>query len=213
MAVQLQSGSTAPFHRKILPLNRRLWFLVFCLTRALFKPFFSIRTEGRHHLPSKKGFLLLPKHQYWQDIPLLGLAVNRPLYYIAKYELFRYPIVQPVLHALGGIPLNREKPFNTRRAFRDAVAVLERGEGLVIFPEGTYVKNSMGRGHSGMLRFILKRIQVPIIPVGIQYCRSCRPTKVRIRFGTPMKCIENSVEMKQIMTEIAGLSALQRSRV
>jgi len=65
---------------------------VFGLTRIAAKlclyPFFRIQVYGLENLPGKNAFILLPKHQRWEDIPLLSLATPRPLYYIAKHELF-----------------------------------------------------------------------------------------------------------------------------
>ena len=189
-------------------LNHTMWLTVYCLTKALFSPFFKIITVGRHHIPTSGGFILLPKHQCWQDIPLLGLAAGQPLYYIAKYELFRYPIINNWLRSLGGIPLNRKKPLHTRWSFRTAVQLLQHGRGLVLFPEGTYFKSSVGRGRGGMLRFITNRIQIPLIPVGIRYYRKDRKTQVKIRFGAPIKDAVGETMIDRIMTEIAYLSSL-----
>jgi 1-acyl-sn-glycerol-3-phosphate acyltransferase len=192
----------------MVPISRKIWALAYTLADLFLTPFFHVETVGKHFLPLKDGFILLPKHQCWQDIPLLGLAAGRPLYYVAKYELFRYPVIQRILRLLGGIPLNREKPLQTRWSFRAVVEVLQKGEGLVLFPEGTYFVKTMGNGRSGMLRYILNRIQVPLIPVGIQYRRKGQATQVSIRFGAPIKRSEDSSIMKKIMTDIAVLSAL-----
>ena len=50
------------------------------LARILLLPFFRLETDGLHNLPRDSAFILLPKHQRWEDIPLLGLATPRPLY-------------------------------------------------------------------------------------------------------------------------------------
>ena len=85
-----------------------LFWLSKYIGKVLFYPFFQIQTNGLENLPEGKAFILLPKHQRWEDIPLLGLGTQRPLYYVAKYELFRNPISRWFLSSLGGIPLNRE---------------------------------------------------------------------------------------------------------
>jgi 1-acyl-sn-glycerol-3-phosphate acyltransferase len=194
--------------KRYVPISRQLWGGVYCIADTLLAPFFRVQTSGAHYIPSKNGFLLLPKHQYWHDIPLLGLAAARPLYYIAKYELFQYPLISRLLKSLGGIPLNRQKPIHTRWSFRAAVEVLVKGNGLVLFPEGTYFQNSMGDGRSGMLKFILNRVQVPLIPVGVEYSSTRRPQEVYIRFGAPIKPSLQSIRLEQVMDEIARLSGL-----
>ena len=73
------------------------------LSRSTFWPLFAIRREGVNHLPQAGGFVLLPKHQRWEDIPLLSLACPRPLYYVAKAELFSNAKAHsvPVMHSIS----------------------------------------------------------------------------------------------------------------
>lgn len=192
----------------MVPINRRLWRAVYCMTDLFLTPFFKLNVGGTHHIPSCRGCILLPKHQRWQDIPLLGLAAGRPLYYVAKYELFQNSSIRQLLLALGGIPLNREQPLNTRKSFRACVEALAQGEGLTLFPEGTYFQNRMGQGRSGMLRYILNRVSVPLIPVGIQYRRLGWREEVFIRFGAPIKDTQDPAVLSQVMIRIAELSGL-----
>lgn len=151
--------------------------------RLLLSPRFKIKTSGFEHLPAQGGFVLLPKHQRWEDIPLLALASPRPLCYIAKYELFQNPLSGWLLSNLGGIPLNRSRPIESRESLKRMVEYLEKGEGIVLFPEGTYYKNKMGPGRLALLRMILSRSSSPIIPVGISYCGRVGRTLVRINCG------------------------------
>jgi 1-acyl-sn-glycerol-3-phosphate acyltransferase len=74
--------------------GRKNWavWITRAVGRILLSPFFCLETEGIENLPQKSAFVLLPKHQRWEDIPLVGLATPRPLYYIAKYELFKNPV-------------------------------------------------------------------------------------------------------------------------
>lgn len=208
MTVDKSSGEAGRRNRKITPIPHQLWNAAYCVTHALLAPFFRMNVMGAHFIPAEEGFILLPKHQCWQDIPLLGIAVGQPLYYVAKYELFRYPLIHWLARSLGGIPLNRERPIQTRWSFRAAVEVLEKGNGLVLFPEGTYFQNSMGSGRSGMMRFILNRVQVPLIPVGIKYTPNRRRQEVRIRFGAPIKFDGSPAVMDRVMGHIAVLSGL-----
>lgn len=172
-----------------LPIFERKASIV-CLTKitaGLFlSPFFSIKTSGLENLPIKSAFILLPKHQRWEDIPLLSLATSRSLYYIAKHELFLNPLSRWLLCSLGGIPLNREHPLESRRSIKMMLEFLKNGEGVVIFPEGTYFRNKMGPGYAGLIRMVLSRVTLPFIPVGMTYSKKRLRTVIRISFGMPV---------------------------
>lgn len=91
------------------------------------------------------------------------------------------------------------------------VEFLEKGEGVVIFPEGTYFRNAMGPGRTGIVRHIIPRLTLPFIPVGINYSgKGCR-TLVRINFGKPIYAhseISPDELLDRIMKDIGELSGL-----
>ncbi len=191
---------------------------VFRVTRVTAKlvlfPFFRIRAEGISHFPQQGGFILLPKHQRWEDIPLLALASPRPLYYVAKQELFRSPLARWFIASLGGIPLNRKRPLESRDSLRHVTGLLRKGEGVVVFPEGTYFPDAVGPGQRGLIRMLRRRADVPFLPVGIRYGKEGRPRPVRIAFGEPVRRIPGMDEAEWVdglMREISALSDLPLS--
>jgi len=193
---------------------RRNW--VFWATRFTARMvlafFFRLEIRGREHLPPGGAFVLLPKHQRWLDIPLLSLAAPRPLYYVARDDLFESPMSKWFLSSLGGIPLNRRRPFETRDSLRAVEGCLQKGEGMVVFPEGTYYVNTMGSGHVGIVRFIVSRFCLPVIPVGIHYTESRARTQVLINFGEaryPDPAITPSLFLTRVMKDIEGLSGFR----
>ena len=197
-------------------LGRKEW--VFRVTRALGRlflaPLFDLHVAGAEHLPRSRAFVLLPKHQRWEDIPLLAIATPRPLYYVAKYELFQNPLSRWYLTALGGIPLNRRRPLESRRSMKAVIQFLKEGEGVVIFPEGTYYRERMGPGHGGIIRLILSRLTLPFVPVGIRYHEFMGRTRVEVRFGRPFETKRDTpytALLEQMMGEIARLSGFNRN--
>jgi 1-acyl-sn-glycerol-3-phosphate acyltransferase len=181
------------------------------LVRVWLTPFFRMEVGGLKNLPRDRAFILLSKHQRWQDIPLLSLATPRPLYYIAKYELFKNALSNRFFSALGGIPLNRGRPLESRRFLQAIIQLLEKGEGVVIFPEGTYYPNKMGPGQTGMIKFVLSRLKLPFIPVGINYAANGWRTRVRINFGKAFHAdptVAADSFVRHMMKEIAALSGL-----
>jgi 1-acyl-sn-glycerol-3-phosphate acyltransferase len=198
-------------------MGRREW--VFGITktvgRVLLSPFFRLITGGVNNLPQESAFILLPKHQRWEDIPLLGLATPRPLYYVAKSELFTNPLSKWFLVSLGGIPLNRQRPLESRHSIKSLVSLLREGEGAVVFPEGTYYVDKMGSGHVGMIRLILSRVAPPFIPVGVSYSRKGFRTVVRINYGKPVHAepgMSPRALLDHMMKQIEDLSGLGQEK-
>jgi 1-acyl-sn-glycerol-3-phosphate acyltransferase len=174
---------------------------------------FDIEVFGLENLPPNSSFILLPKHQRWEDIPILGLVVQRPLYYIAKYELFINPVSSFLISSMGGVPLNRRRPRESLNGIINMFDNLMDREGVVIFPEGTYFEGRMGPGKTGLLRMIQSRLTLPYIPVGIRYAGKDIRTSVIVRLGKPVlkdskEVIENFSSL--IMKEIADLSGLEQ---
>ena len=191
--------------------NEHLFKIIKPLARVLLAPFFRIEVVGAQNLPADNAFILLPKHQRWVDIPLLGLATPRPLYYIAKFELFKNALSNWFFKALGGIPLNRQRPLESRRSLSATIELLKMGEGIVIFPEGTYYRDQMGPGQAGMVRFVISRLSLPLIPVGINYAAGSWRSCVRISFGNafhPEPHLPLDKFFNHLMAEMAHLSGL-----
>ncbi|MCP3955583.1 MAG: 1-acyl-sn-glycerol-3-phosphate acyltransferase [Desulfobacterales bacterium] len=179
------------------------------ILKMLLFPFFRLEVSGLRNLPRDSAFILLPKHQRWEDIPFTGFAIPRQLYFVAKYEIFRTRFSDRLFKALGGIPLNRQKPIESRRYLLSTIRMLEKGEGLVVYPEGTYYRKKMGPGHTGMLRFILARLSMPLIPVGMRYSLAGWRIHVRVDIGqvTYQRPFEPADQLLiRLMGEMAALS-------
>ena len=195
------------------PPGRNEWisYIIKFLARIILTPCFHIQATGTENLPLNRAFILLVKHQRWEDIPLLSLATPRPLYYIAKYELFKNVPGNWFFNALGGIPINRQRPLESRRFLQATIELLEKGEGVVIFPEGTYYRDKMGPGQTGMVRFVLSRLALPFVPVGINYSSPGGRILVRINFGKPFyanSTLPADAFVDSMMEKIARLSGL-----
>jgi 1-acyl-sn-glycerol-3-phosphate acyltransferase len=162
------------------------------LARLVFSIFYRIETEWKTTLPDHGPMIILPKHQYWTDIPIVSLAFKPLLYFVAKKELFKYPLIRNYLSFLGGLPVDREQSIRTLDSFKALVSLLKAGEKIVIFPEGTYVRNGVGSGKSRLLQMILRfqselGYSIPFIPVGIRYGgRSGWRRRVEVRVGSPL---------------------------
>jgi 1-acyl-sn-glycerol-3-phosphate acyltransferase len=189
------------------------------LTQAVFSIFYRIETEERTTLPIHGPMIILPKHQYWTDIPIISLAFRELLYFVAKKELFRYPLIRDYLSLLGGLPVDRKQSIRTLDSFKGLVSLLRAGEKVVIFPEGTYFRNGVGSGKSRLLQMILKfqselGSPIPFIPVGIRYGeRSGWRRRVEVCIGAPLFAERESDAIPlthRAIEEISHLSRLPR---
>ncbi len=106
--------------------------------------------------------------------------------------------------------MNREKPLASRRYLKRVIDHLNTGEGVVIFPEGTYRKGFMGPGRPGLVRMVISKTSPPFLPVGIRYSGGLRK-HVDIRIGQPVmagRSKEAGFFLDRMMTEIERLSGL-----
>ena len=197
--------------------------IIYSLTRKIaqlvFSIFYKIEIEVKGVLPDQSPVIILPKHQYWTDIPLVSLAFHPRLYFVAKKELFRYPLIRHYLSLAGAIPVDREKSIRTLDSFKMLIALLKANERIVIFPEGTYFRNIVGAGKGRLLQMILKfqeelKQKISFVPVGIRYGeRKGWRRRVEICIGFPLFAERESDAIaltERAMEEISRLCRLPR---
>jgi 1-acyl-sn-glycerol-3-phosphate acyltransferase len=150
---------------------------------------FTLDVQGLEHLPRCGPAIICPKHQRWEDIPIIGMALPPPLHYIAKVELFRYPLVRELLGAWGGVPVDRSRPRATLSSFKRLLPLLRDRAYIVLFPEGTYVRGRVGPGKHRLMQLLLKLQgqngveRLPFVPVGVSYRPGPRGCAVQVRVG------------------------------
>ena len=162
------------------------------LTRQTLGRFFTLRVEGLEHLPAPGPAIICPKHQRWEDIPVIGMALPPPPHFIAKVELFRQPVVRELLGAWGGVPVDRQNPRATLSSFRRLLPLLTKGAFIVVFPEGTYFSGRVGPGKHRLIQLLLK-LQgqeglgfLPFVPVGVAYEPRRWGYTVHVKLGPPL---------------------------
>ena len=174
-----------------------------------------VRVEGLENLPSCGPAIICPKHQRWEDILAVGLALPPPLHYIAKVELFVSPFQREFLRALGGVPVDRQNPRATLSSFRRLLSLLKERAYLGLFPEGTYVPERVGPGRYRLIQMLLKGQEsnglgpLPFVPVGLSYREGSPGLAVTVRLGVPLTALgaEQAPALTQaLMREIARLS-------
>jgi glycerol-3-phosphate dehydrogenase (NAD(P)+) len=168
--------------------------IAYWLVRGILQPFFHIYLRlsriGREHIPPEGPVILASNHRSFLDPFVIAVMARRPIYFVAKKELFVNRPIAWLLGALGAFPIDRHG--GDQAAMATARAILERGDGVLIFPEGTRIRpGALGRPKRGVGRLALET-GAPVVPIAVHGTEAVRngwrfrPHKVRIRAGAPL---------------------------
>jgi 1-acyl-sn-glycerol-3-phosphate acyltransferase len=151
-----------------------------------------MEVTGAEHVPTGGPAVLAVNHGSQIDPIVVAAAVPRRCTFLAAAELLAMPVLGALIRPFRLIPIKRG--VFDRRAIEECLARLERGEALVIFPEGKISADGrLQPAHDG-LAFIAGRAGVPIVPIGIAGTYEVWPLgtriphrgKITVRIGEPI---------------------------
>jgi 1-acyl-sn-glycerol-3-phosphate acyltransferase len=143
-------------YRRFVTSIDRLCFRVYCR---------KFEVIGREHVPLEGGLILASNHMNNADPPAICIAVPRHPTFMAKKEMFGWPVLGPAFRLFGAFPVRRTEA--DLAALRAATELVQRGDMLVMFPEGTRSRTGgLGKGHPGTALVAL-RTGAPILPVAV----------------------------------------------
>nr|MBU6203078.1 1-acyl-sn-glycerol-3-phosphate acyltransferase [Acidobacteriota bacterium] len=201
--------------------HRIAYVLVRDALAVLCKIWFRYSVSGREHLPTSGPYIIAPIHRSNIDTPLASFVTRRRVRFMGKDSLWKHAPIGKIFTVLGGFPVTRGSA--DLEALRRCVAVLDGGEPLVMFPEGTRQHGPQVHPlFEGPAYVALKR-GVPIVPVGIggsenvmrKGSKMIWPRKCHITIGSPITVEHGGTGRvdRQRMTEITAelTSRLQHS--
>ncbi len=186
----------------------------------LYKVLFFYRVKGKENLPKEGGYIICSNHLSNNDPIFLGLGVNRQIYYMAKAELFKNPILSALIRALGAFPVQRGA--GDGKAINEAENIIKQKKMLGIFIEGTRSKTGEFLRPKSGAAIIASQMNAPVLPLCITPKTKDKKVKlfhrITISIGKPMTPAELGLDSeagpeayrsaaRKIMNEIKSLRA------
>jgi len=156
-----------PFFRWVgLPISIGLaWVLM-----TVLGPF---RVRERARVPRSGGLIILANHLADVDPIAVQISCPRPVYFMAKSELFKMPILGWVLRMFRAFPVKRGEP--DRSALRQAAETAKAGQVVCVFPEGQLSENGQLQELKAGSALVVKLAGVPVICCGLKRTNAIMP--------------------------------------
>ncbi len=184
--------------------------------RAVFRIIFSLtgglKSIGEENIPSDGGVILAPNHISYADPPAVGSAMKRQVHFMAKEELFKPAIMGYIISAVGSFPVKRGTA--DRKAIKQALDLLRKGEVVCIFPEGTRsLDGNLQKAEPGIGLIALKS-GCPVVPVAVAGTNKVLPSDkkerqrhlITIEYGKPIKFddLQNETDSSKAKEEVGN---------
>jgi len=152
---------------------------------GLAKLYFRLDSRGREHMPAHGPFVLAPVHRSNLDFILMSTLTRTRMRYMGKASIWKWSWGGKFVSMLGAFPVHRGSA--DRAALRTCLQVIENGEPVLIFPEGTRRSGPVVEDLFDGPAYVAARAGVPIVPVGIGGSDMAMP--VGAKFIKPHKIV------------------------
>jgi 1-acyl-sn-glycerol-3-phosphate acyltransferase len=151
----------------------------------MLRTFWRLHVHGAERVPLSGPLIVACNHVSYFDPPALGVAMPRPIHYMAKQELFTIPVLGTVITWLNAFPVDRSR--GDRAAIKRSLQVLQSGAALGIFPEGT--RNTTGEIQPQLgVALLASLAKAPVLPAFVSgSAKANRFGRIDVAFGEPME--------------------------
>lgn len=145
------------------------WRTIAAIVLPIFGAMVDLRIRKGSALPTSGPFILSPNHYSEIDPIVMGVVVwklRRTPRFLAKASLFRVPALGWLLRFTGQIPVQRDASSQLGQPLQAAKVLIDRGQGVIVYPEGTLTKDPdlwPMQGKSGAIRMALEQ-NIPLYP-------------------------------------------------
>ena len=170
--------------------------------RALYRIYFRWRVFNAERVPQTSAVILASNHASFLDPPLVGSGLHRPINYLARESLFRFPGIGALLRSWNSVPVDRDG--GGAAGLRAILDRLLAGGAIILFPEGTRTRDGrLQPARSGIGLTVIKSdaVVIPVRTFGTfeAYGRNQkfpRPFHVAVKYGEPMRFEKLRAEAK-----------------
>jgi len=160
------------------------WDLTYVSSHAAFLLGWSARIEGRQNIPTTGPVLVIANHQSFFDPLLIGMSSPRSLSYLARKTLFDNRAFGFVIDVLNAVPVDQEGVG--KEGIKTILSQLHEGRAVVVFPEGERTPDGQLKPLRPGISLLIKRVQAPIVPVGIAGAYDAWPRRQRLPRPAPL---------------------------
>jgi 1-acyl-sn-glycerol-3-phosphate acyltransferase len=168
-------------------INRIVYRIGWTFFLLVYTIIYRRKITGLNNIPKNTGFIVASNHLSLGDPPLIGTCLLRPMYYMAKKELFQIPVFGKIISMTNAFPVDRGG--SDPKAIRKSIDLLKNGNALLIFPQGGRRKQhdaqaTKYKGGAGILSCWSK---VPIVPCRIENSdKLTKFKKIKVTFFEPV---------------------------
>jgi 1-acyl-sn-glycerol-3-phosphate acyltransferase len=184
-----------------------------------------VDVKGLQSLDPRQTYVFTPNHQSLVEVPLVLTFLGRNAAFLAKKELFSYPIFGHGMQAIGVVPVDREDRQGALKSAYTVVENLRKGKSYIVYPEGT--RSPDGRLLPFKKGAFMMAIQagVPVVPITVSGGAAVMPKgkievypgKIRLIVHPPINTQDYSKETVGALVEktksaiMAGLTNRERA--
>lgn len=149
------------------PLYRRVFYDFFIGLMGRWVELFTDEqtVEGRENIPAQGPYIVVSNHLNFTDPEYICRAFPQQMNFMVKKEFYAYPVIGFGLRLLGTFPVDRTG--NDFAAVRRALELLDRGNSLMLFPEGTRSRTHALAAPLPGAGYLAIKAGVPVVPVGL----------------------------------------------
>jgi len=170
-------------------LSYRIGWLCF---RLMYATYFRWRVIDPENVPLQGGVILASNHASFLDPPIVGSGLRRPINYLARESLFRYPGCGALLRSWNAVPVDRDG--GGARGLKTILDRLLAGNAIILFPEGTRTPDGRLQPARSGIGLTVVKSTAPVVPVHVfgtfeAYGRRHwvpHPCRLTVRYGKPM---------------------------